>query len=180
MAKRNIKFNLDFSNKDILPKFNIKQFDNALITISTYLEGNVFNPTGNTCKLYVSIGKEVFLQESNISVLENAIKIDLDKNIISEDGKGLGELELSDSNGILTSATFLFNIESKIGEGSTIPGQVEGFIAKHERLIKEFKEEYNSRLEIIQTELNTNTNRIDQVESKNEEQDSRLLDIEEK
>ncbi|WP_122639833.1 CD1375 family protein [Romboutsia sp. Marseille-P6047] len=180
MAKRNIKFNLDFSNKDILPKFNIKQFDNALITISTYLEGNIFNPTGNTCKLYVSIGKEVFLQESNISVLENAIKIDLDKNIISEGGKGLGELELSDINGILTSATFLFNIDSKIGEGSTIPGQVEGFIAKHERLIKEFKEEYNSRLEIIQTELNTNTNRIDQVESKNEEQDSRLLDIEEK
>ncbi|SCI09251.1 Uncharacterised protein [uncultured Clostridium sp.] len=180
MAKRNIKFNLDFSNKDILPKFNIKQFDNALITISTYLEGNVFNPTGNTCKLYVSVGNEVFLQESNISVLENTIKIDLDKNIISEGGKGLGELELSDINGILTSATFLFNIDSKIGEGSTIPGQVEGFIAKHERLIKEFKEEYNSRLEIIQTELNTNTNRIDQVESKNEEQDSRLLDIEEK
>lgn len=180
MAKRNIKFNLELYNKDILPKFAIKQFDNALINIDTYAGGDLFNPVGNTCKLYVSVGGEVFLQSNKISVLENGIEIDLDKNIISTVGKALGELELSDSNGILTSATFLFNIESKIGEGSTIPGQVEGFIAKHERLIKEFKEEYNSRLEILQTELNTNTNRIDQVESKNSEQDKRLVDIEKK
>lgn len=185
MAKRNIKFNLDFSNKDILPKFNIKQFDNALITISTYLEGNVFNPTGNTCKLYVSIGKEVFLQESNISVLENKIEIDLDKNIVGSHGKALGELELTDPSGAFTSTTFIFDIEPKVGEGATIPGGVEGFVALHERLIREFKEEINPKIDVINNSIsninikdNEQDNRLEQIESKNIEQDTRLKDIE--
>lgn len=185
MAKRNIKFNLELYNKDILPKFTIKQFDNALINIATYAGGNVFNPVGNTCKLYVSVGGEVFLQNNKISVLENAIEIDLDKNIISTGGKALGELELSDGNGILTSATFLFNIEPKIGEGATIPGEIEGFIAMHERLIREFKEEQQAQLNNISSnidsltdELNSHSSELSQIKSKNDEQDLRLKQIE--
>ena len=182
MAKRNIKFNLDFSVKDILLKFDIKQFDNAIINISTYLEGKVFNPIGNICKLYVSVGDEVFLQKSNIRTLENTVEIDLDKNIVSSHGKALGELELTDSNGVFTSTTFIFDINPKVGEGSTIPGEVEGFIAKHERLIKEFKEEfkseYNKKLEDVQESINSNKSQLDHIESKNTEQDIRLKDIE--
>lgn len=185
MAKRNIKFDLDFEQKDILSKFSIKQFDNALINISTYSEGKELNPVGNTCKLYVSVGNEVFLQNNGIRVLENTIEIDLDKNIVSSHGKALGELELTDSNGVFTSTTFIFDIDSKVGEGSTLPNGVEGFIAKHERLIREFKNEINPKVEKLQSDINKSNNEINvinselkQIERKNIEQDTRLKDVE--
>lgn len=185
MAKRNIKFDLDFEQKDILSKFSIKQFDNALINISTYSEGKELNPAGNTCKLYVSVGNEVFLQNNGIRVLENTIEIDLDKNIVSSHGKALGELELTDSNGVFTSTTFIFDIDSKVGEGSTLPNGVEGFIAKHERLIREFKNEINPKVEKLQSDINKSNNEINvinselkQIERKNIEQDTRLKDVE--
>lgn len=185
MAKRNIKFDLDFEQKDILSKFSIKQFDNALINISTYSEGKELNPVGNTCKLYVSVGNEVFLQNNGIRVLENTIEIDLDKNIVSSHGKALGELELTDSNGVFTSTTFIFDIDSKVGEGSTLPNGVEGFITKHERLIREFKNEINLKVEKLQSDINKSNNEINvinselkQIERKNIEQDTRLKDVE--
>lgn len=185
MAKRNIKFDLDFEQKDILSKFSIKQFDNALINISTYSEGKELNPVGNTCKLYVSVGNEVFLQNNGIRVLENTIEIDLDKNIVSSHGKALGELELTDSNGVFTSTTFIFDIDSKVGEGSTLPNGVEGFITKHERLIREFKNEINPKVEKLQSDINKSNNEINvinselkQIERKNIEQDTRLKDVE--
>lgn len=184
MAKRNISFNLDFSMKDILPKFSIKQFDNALISITTLLGGEVFNPINNTCKLYVSVGNDVFLQETNIKVLENLIEIDLDKNTISSAGKALAELELTDSNGIFTSATFIFEVDSKVGEGSTLPKGVEGFIAKHERLINEFKAEYNPKLDTINKSISDikikdseQDNKLCSIESKNIEQDNKLKEV---
>lgn len=185
MSKRHIEFDLDFEQKDILPKFSIKQFDNALISISTFLRGEPLNPAGNTCKLYVSTGNDVFLQESNIRTLENLVEIDLDKNVISLDGKAFGELELKDGNGTFTSATFIFNIDNKVGEGSTLPNGVEGFIAKHERLIREFKEEINPKIDTINnsiSDINIKDSEQDSklyaVESKNTEQDVRLKDIE--
>lgn len=185
MSKRNIEFDLDFEQEDILPKFSIKQFDNALISISTFLRGEPLNPAGNTCKLYVSTGNDVFLQESNIRTLENLVEIDLDKNVISLDGKAFGELELKDDNGTFTSATFIFNIDNKVGEGSTLPNGVEGFIAKHERLIREFKEEINPKIDTINnsiSDINIKDSEQDSklyaVESKNTEQDVRLKDIE--
>lgn len=185
MAKRNIKFDLDFEQKDILPKFSIKQFDNALISVSTFLNGKPLNPSGNTCKLYVSAGNDVFLQESNIRTLENLVEIDLDKNVISLDGKAFGELELKDSNGTFTSATFIFDIDSKVGEGSTLPNGVEGFITKHERLIREFKNEINPKIDVINNSIsdinikdNEQDSRLGQIENKNIEQDTRLKDVE--
>ena len=187
MPKRNIKFNLDFTVKDILQKFSIKQFDNALISISTFLDNKAFNPINNTCKLYVSVGKDVFLQQSNIRVLENLIEIDLDKNVISTGGKALAELELLNSSGVLTSATFMFNVDPKVGEGSTVPGGIEGFIAKHERLIREFKEDQKQQLDNISANLvNLNNSvavhgeQLAQIENVNNTQNDRLNQVEHK
>ena len=185
MAKRNIIIDVDFSKKDILKKFTIKQFDNATITVNTFMDGVVYNPLGSTCKLFVAIDNDVHEQESNIQVKENEIIIDLDRNMISRTGRALAELELTDSKGVMTSSTFIFTVEEKIGEGATIPGNIEGFVAKYERLIKEFKAQVDSTVKDCNTRVN---NKLDQLQkdyntTKNEvvkKTDNKIVDIEDR
>lgn len=178
MAKRSIKINLDFLNKDILSKFTIKQFDNATITVTPLLGLEPLDPRNNTCKLYVSVGEEVYLQSEGIQTSENSIIINLDRNVVSSPGRALAELELLDSNGVFTSTTFIFEIEPKVGEGATLPGQVEGFIAKHERLISEFRAEVNPQIQSINSNLKTLDATVSQQRNKNDEQDTRLKEVE--
>lgn len=178
MAKRSIKINLNFLNRDILSKFTIKQFDNATITVTPLLGLEPLDPRNNTCKLYVSVGEEVYLQGEGIQTSENSIIINLDRNIVSSHGRALAELELLDSNGVFTSTTFIFEIEPKVGEGATLPGQVEGFIAKHERLISEFRAEVNPQIQSINSNLKTLDATVSQQGNKNGEQDLKLKQIE--
>lgn len=171
MAIREIIIDVDFAKKDILKKFSIKQFDNATITINTFFNEALYNPIGNTCKLFIGIDDDLFLQESNIQVQENKIIIELDRNMISKSGMAYAELELKDSNGVMTSITFIFYVEKKIGEGATIPGNIEGFVAKYERLIAEFKANVDStvkncndridnKLDQLQADYNTTKNEV--------------------
>lgn len=153
MAIRDITIDVDFAKKDILTKFNVKQFDNANLTINTFLDSVEYNPIGNTCKFYVGIDDDLFLQEENIQVQENKIVIELDKNMISKSGMAYAELELKDSEGIMTSITFIFYVEKKIGEGATIPGNIEGFVERYERLIKEFKQQVDSTVNDCNTRV---------------------------
>lgn len=186
MPKRLIKFNLDFAKKDILSKFEIKQFDNAIIEISPFLDNLSYTVSESTnIKLYVCISNDVFKQETNINIQENKIIIDLDKNIIATKGKALAELELSDVEGVTTSTTFIFDVEDKVGEGSVVAGGTEGLIAKYQRLLKEFKQEQqlqlddiNKTLESHSEQLNNHKSQLAQIENKNIEQDTRLKEVE--
>lgn len=153
MAIRDITIDVDFAKKDILTKFNVKQFDNANLTINTFLDSVEYNPIGNTCKLFIGIDNDLFLQENSIQVQENKIVIELDKNMISKSGMAYAELELKDSEGIMTSITFIFYVEKKIGEGATIPGNIEGFVERYERLIKEFKQQVDSTVNDCNTRV---------------------------
>lgn len=188
MPKRLIKFNLDFAKKDILSKFEIKQFDNAIIEISPFLDNLSYTVSESTnIKLYVCISNDVFKQETNINIQENKIIIDLDKNIIATKGKALAELELSDVEGVTTSTTFIFDVEDKVGEGSVVAGGTEGLIAKYQRLLKEFKQEQqlqlddiNKTLESHSEQLNNHKSQLEQIENKNIEQDTRLKEVEHK
>lgn len=185
MPKRTISIDVDFAKKDILKKFTIKQFDNANITINTFMDGVVYNPIGNTCKLFVTIANEVYMQEANIQVTENKVIINLDKNIISKYGKAYGELELTDSNGVMTSSSFIFDIENKIGEGATIPGSIEGFVERYERLIKEFKLQVDSTVKDCNTRVDNKLIQLqkDYDTTKNEvvkKTDDKIVDIEDR
>ena len=139
MPRKSIKFDLDFSAKDILPKFKVKQFDDVVLNITTFNNKETYNVGNFKAVIYIACDNDVFMQNNNISVSSNNITINLNRNMLKKHGKAIGEIELTDTAGTITCINFIFDIEGKIGEGASIPGSFEGFVEKYERLILEFK-----------------------------------------
>ena len=144
MPRKSIDFELDFMIKDIFPRFTVKQFDDVSFNIKPLNQGLDYDATGMTGKIFVGVNNDIFMQTTNITVSSNNINVLLDKNMLQKSGRAYAEIELTDKAGTITSSSFIFDIDPKIGEGATIPGGMEGFIEKYNRLIEEFKLESNT------------------------------------
>ncbi|WP_276699653.1 hypothetical protein [Romboutsia ilealis] len=163
MPRKTISFELDFMTKDILPRFTVKQFDDVSLNITPLMNNVPYTTTNMTCVIYIGCDNDLFQQNTDIVVSSNSINIKLNKAMLQNYGRAYAELELKDSNGTVTSSTFLFNIEKKIGEGATIPGSIEGFVAKYERLIAEFKSQVNTTINNCNTNVDNKLNTVDSL-----------------
>ena len=163
MPRKSISFELDFMTKDILPKFTVKQFDDISFNIKPKNQGLDYNTAGMTGKIFIGINNDVFMQTTGITVSSNNINVLLDKNMLQKNGRAYAEIELSDSAGVITSSSFIFDIDSKIGEGATIPGSIEGFVAKYERLISEFKSQVNEAISNCNANVDNKLNTVDSL-----------------
>lgn len=139
MPKKIFNFNLDIYEKDIIPKFNVKQFDDCIFNISLKHGEYDFNAKNSTGVLYLACENEVFMQNTGIAVNDSSIIVTLNRSLLSKKGCAYAELELTDDSGTISSLSFMFNIEGKIGEGATIPDGIEGFVEVYTRLVEEFK-----------------------------------------
>ena len=183
MPRKNINFELDFMKKDIFPRFTVKQFDDVSFNIKPKNQGLDYDTTGMTGKIFVGVNNDMFMQTTGITVSSNNIKVLLDKNMLQNRGRAYAEIELTDSHGTITSSSFIFNIDEKIGEGAKIPGGYEGFVAKYERLISEFKAQVNSTIDNCNTNINSTINNCNKaVDNKLNDVDNfidnKILDIE--
>ena len=183
MPRKNINFELDFMKKDIFPRFTVKQFDDVSFNIKPKNQGLDYDTTGMTGKIFVGVNNDMFMQTTGITVSSNNINVLLDKNMLQNRGRAYAEIELTDSNGTITSSSFIFNIDEKIGEGAKIPGEYEGFVAKYERLISEFKAQVNSTIDNCKTNINSTINNCNKaVDNKLNDVDNfidnKILDIE--
>ncbi len=163
MPRKPISFELDFMTKDILPRFTVKQFDDVSLNITPLMNNVPYAITNMSCVIYIGCDNDLFQQNTDIVVSSNSINIKLNKAMLQNYGRAYAELELKDSNGTVTSSTFLFNIEKKIGEGATIPGSIEGFVAKYERLIAEFKSQVNTTINNCNTNVDNKLNTVDSL-----------------
>lgn len=161
MPRKSISFDLDFVFKDIFPRFTVKQFDDVTFNIKPKLQGSDYDITGMTGKIFVGVNNDVFMQTQGITVTSNNIDIVLDKNMLQKNGRAYAEIELTDSNGTITSSSFIFNIDAKVGEGGQIPGGIEGFVQKYERLISEFKSQVNSSINSCNDNVANKLNSVD-------------------
>src|SRR5699024_1843068 len=172
MPRKNINFELDFMKKDIFPRFTVKQFDDVSFNIKPKNQGLDYDTTGMTGKIFVGVNNDMFMQTTGITVSSNNTKVLLDKNMLQNRGRAYAEIELTDSNGTITSSSFIFNIDEKIGEGAKIPGEYEGFVKKYERLISEFKTQVNSTIDNCNKAVDNKLNDVDNFI------DNKILDIE--
>lgn len=161
MPRKPISFDLDFVFKDIFPRFTVKQFDDVTFNIKPKLQGSDYDTTGMTGKIFVGVNNDMFMQTEGITVTSNNINIILDKNMLQKNGRAYAEIELTDSNGTITSSSFIFNIDAKVGEGGQIPGGIEGFVQKYERLISEFKSQVNSSINSCNDNVANKLNSVD-------------------
>lgn len=163
MPRKTISFKLDFMIKDIISKFTVKQFDDVTFNITPLMNNVPYTTTNMTGVIYIGCDNDLFQQNTDIVVSSNSINIKLNKAMLQNHGRAYAELELKDSNGTVTSSTFLFNIEKKIGEGATIPGSIEGFVAKYERLIAEFKSQVNLTIKQCNTNVDNKLNTVENL-----------------
>ena len=146
MPRKPISFELDFMIKDIFPRFTVKQFDDVSFNIKPLNQGLEYDTSNMIGKIYVGVNNDMFMQTTGITVSNDNINVLLDKNMLQKNGRAYAEIELTDEDGTITSSSFIFDIDPKIGEGGMIPGEYEGFVEKYERLISEFKAQINSNI----------------------------------
>lgn len=139
MPKRIENLVLDIRKKDNFTKFEVKQFDDITLNVSLLENGIEYNVGSSTAKLYVGCLGEVYRQEEGITVSENNVIINVDRNILSKKCIAYAEIELTDNIGTVTSSTFIFSIVDKVGEGANIPSSIEGFVARYEKMLAQFK-----------------------------------------
>ena len=174
MPRKPIKFELDFMIKDIFPRFTVKQFDDVSFNIKPLNQGLDYDTSNMIGKIFVGVNNDMFMQTTDITVSSDNINVLLDKNMLQKNGRAYAEIELTDEAGTITSSSFIFDIDPKIGEGGMIPGEYEGFVEKYERLISEFKAQINSSIDnsnnlIDKTIKNCNTSvdtKLSTVDSK--------------
>ena len=144
MPRKQIQFSLDFITNNVSTVCTVKQFDDVSFKITPLAKGLPYNLQNMTYRLFVGVNKDLFMQITNITLSENKINIILDKNILQNEGTAYAELELSDSEGVITSSSFIFNINSKIGNGANIPGVVDDFVTQYEKLVAKFRREVDN------------------------------------
>lgn len=166
MAKKNLKVKVDTINGLYKPEGTIKQLDSVFFNIEVTEEGEKKDLTGQTIKLFArkSDGKMVE-QSSGISITnaeQGELTIDLLNAAVQTPGYVYFELEISDSNGIISTADFVYRVIPKVGSDEAIEStnevstlkKVEAYIAKAKVELEEFKKIQN---EVLETNGNVNT-----------------------
>ena len=185
MPRKPISFELDFMIKDIFPRFTVKQFDDVSFNIKPLNQGLDYDTTGMIGKIFVGVNDDMFMQTTGITVSSNNINVLLDKNMLQKNGRAYAEIELTDEVGTITSSSFIFDIDPKIGEGGMIPGEYEGFVEKYERLISEFKNQINSSINnsndlIDKTIKNCNTSVDNKLNTVNDRFNAKVSEVDSK
>ena len=166
MAKKNLKVKVDTINGLYKPEGTIKQLDSVFFNIEVTEEGEKKDLTGQTIKLFArkSDGKMVE-QSSGISITnaeQGELTIDLLNAAVQAPGYVYFELEISDGNGIISTADFVYKVIPKVGSDEAIEStnevstlkKVEAYIAKAKVELEEFKKIQN---EVLETNGNVNT-----------------------
>ncbi|XZH34393.1 BppU family phage baseplate upper protein (plasmid) [Clostridium perfringens] len=174
MAKKNLKVKVDTINGLYKPEGTIKQLDSVFFNIEVTEEGEKKDLTGQTIKLFArkSDGKMVE-QSSGISITnaeQGELTIDLLNAAVQAPGYVYFELEISDSNGIISTADFVYKVMPKVGSDEAIEStnevstlkKVEAYVAKAKVELEEFKKLQN---EILATDGEINTQESLRVEA---------------
>lgn len=159
--KRIVNIDLDMRYTDYLNKFEVKQLDDIVLKINMFNDNESMDITDQTIELFVGGNNEAHSQTENITTNGNQINIDLDRNLIGKTGQALAEVRFTSSEGTSTSTTFLFAIVESIGEGATIPGNIEGFVEKYNRLIRELQEYSESSISDVRNQSNASIKEIE-------------------
>ncbi|EOU1136556.1 BppU family phage baseplate upper protein [Clostridium perfringens] len=163
MAKKDIKFTLDTIDSRYSPVGTVKQLDSVFFHIKITENGVTKDLTGQTIKLFaIKEDKKIVEQTTKINITnqsEGLVEIELLNAAIQVHGFTYFELEISDSNGIISTADFILRVNKRVGSDEAIEStnevstlkEIEVYVAQAKQEIKEFK--------ILQSEmLATNEN----------------------
>ncbi|HHD2787576.1 TPA: BppU family phage baseplate upper protein [Clostridium perfringens] len=159
MAKKDIKFTLDTIDSRYSPVGTVKQLDSVFFYIKITENGVTKDLTGQTIKLFaIKEDKKIVEQTTKINITnqrEGLVEIELLNAAIQVHGFTYFELEISDSNGIISTADFILRVNKRVGSPEAIEStnevstlkEIEVYVAQAKQEIKEFKALQSEMLE---------------------------------
>ena len=188
--------NINVDKQNIIPLWNFKQEDDAILKLALYKGAIPFDITGQTIVLGAKRPNNTVVEQTDgFTINGNEIDIALKNNILAVNGLVELDLQITDVNGKLTTASFFITVAKKVlGENnlnasndiSAINQLVADLQAKTEevnnaistiepkanQLMNDIQTDYNSLQKIIIDE-NQAANLQDQINKSNEQLDAK-------
>lgn len=167
MINNLVRKSIEVDKKNITPLWEIKQEDECIIKLSLYRQSKAFDITGQALRLGIKRKDKTLVEVSDSdSFIINGNELDIKlKNSISAIAGPLEcDLELSDSTGKMTTASFFINVKDKVLNGQAVEGTNE--FDTFSKTVAKVEEDYNSLRKIIIDE-NQAANLQDQVNKTN-------------
>ncbi len=158
MAKKDIKFTLDTIDSRYSPVGTVKQLDSVFFYIKITENGVTKDLTGQTIKLFaIKEDKKIVEQTTKINITnqrEGLVEIELLNAAIQVHGFTYFELEISDSNGIISTSDFILRVNKRVGSDEAIEStnevatlkKIEEYVAQAKVELEKFKELQTSML----------------------------------
>ncbi|EOU2014440.1 SGNH/GDSL hydrolase family protein [Clostridium perfringens] len=200
MAKKDIKFTLDTIDSRYSPVGTVKQLDSVFFYIKITENGVTKDLTGQTIKLFaIKEDKKIVEQTTKINITnqsEGLVEIELLNAAIQVHGFTYFELEISDSNGIISTADFILRVNKRVGSPEAIEStnevstlkKVEAYVSKAKVELEEFKKVQNEILstngeintqEALRVDAEAKRTEAERIRIKNDkERDEKIIEIE--
>ena len=112
MINETLRKNINVDKENILPISTFKEGDNAILKLALFKNSTEFDITGQTVRLGAKTKSGLIEQIDGFTISKNNLDIIL-KNSILVPGKIEIDLEMKDSNGIMTTASFFIIVNQK-------------------------------------------------------------------
>lgn len=192
MAKKDIKFTLDTIDSRYSPVGTVKQLDSVFFYIKITENGVTKDLTGQTIKLFaIKEDKKIVEQTTKINITnqrEGLIEIELLNAAIQVHGFTYFELEISDSNGIISTSDFILRVNKRVGSDEAIEStnevaalkKIEEYVAQAKVELQEFKKLQTEMLKTNETINNQEDLRADAELQRVEAENARAIAEEER
>lgn len=180
MINNLVRKSIEVDKKNITPLWEIKQEDECIIKLSLYRQSKAFDITGQALRLGIKRKDKTLVEVSDSdSFIINGNELDIKlKNSISAIAGPLEcDLELSDSTGKMTTASFFINVKDKVLNGQAIEGTNE--FDTFTKTAAKIEEDYKGLRRIIIDE-NQAANLQDQVNKTNAQLETKANELNKK
>ena len=113
MINETLRKNINVDKPNLIPIFNLKEDDDAILKLSLFKNSTEFDITGQTVRLGAKTKNGLLEQIDGFTISKNNLDIEL-KNSILVAGKIEIDLEIKDTNGVMTTASFFILVNQKV------------------------------------------------------------------
>ena len=113
MINETIRKNINVDADNIFPIFTLKEGDSAKLKVALFKNSVAFDVTDQTIKVGAKTSKGIVEQTTGITISKNNVDIQL-KNSALKAGLVEIELEIKDTNGTMTTASFYVTVTPKV------------------------------------------------------------------
>ena len=113
MINETLRKNINVDKENILPISTFKEGDNAILKLALFKNSTEFDITGQTVRLGAKTKSGLIEQIDGFTISKNNLDIKL-KNSILVAGKIEIDLEIKDTNGVMTTASFFIVVNQKV------------------------------------------------------------------